>query len=256
SGKTTFIRRLEVQLQVNGLTPRGLSLDDYYVDRARTPRDATGDLDYEALEAIDLEVLGRHVEALLRGDRVRTARYDFQTGTSHADGGRELTLGTGEVLLLEGIHGLNPRLLAALPERSIYRVFVCPLAQLPFDALHRVHASDVRLLRRIVRDRHGRGTNAADNITRWPKVRAGERRHIFPFQHHADAVFDSSLVYELGVLRVYAERYLLEVPEDHPSAGTAFRLIRLLDRFVTLYPDHVPPTSLLREFIGGSGFDR
>jgi uridine kinase len=134
-------------------------------------------------------------------------------------------------------------------------VFVCPLAQLPFDALTRVHASDVRLVRRIVRDRHSRGHNAADTIQRWPSVRTGERRHIFAYQHHADAVFDSSLIYELAVLKVYAERYLLEVPETHPACSTAFRLLQFLDRFVTIYPDHVPPTSILREFIGGSGFE-
>ena len=136
----------------------------------------------------------------------------------------------------------------------VFRVFCCPLSAPPFDRLTRVHASDVRLLRRIVRDRLERGTNAADNIQRWPSVRGGERRHIFPFQHHADAVFDSMLTYEPNVVRVYAERYLLEAPQTHPSYTTAFRLMRLLDRFVAIYPDHVPPTSILREFIGGSGF--
>src|SRR5262249_3626655 len=146
-------------------------------------------------------------------------------------------------------HGLNPRLLGALPPESVFRMFVCPLAQLPFDPLARVHASDVRLLRRIVRDRHSRGATAADNLMRWAAVRAGERAHIFPYQHHAEAVFDTSLVYELAVLKVFAERYLLEVPQDHAAYPTAFRLLSLLDRFVTIYPDHVPPTSLLREFI-------
>jgi uridine kinase len=137
----------------------------------------------------------------------------------------------------------------------VFRIFVCPLVQLPFDHLSRVHASDVRLIRRIVRDRHHRGYGAADTIARWPKVRAGERRHIFPYQQHADVVFDSSLIYELSVLRVYAERYLLEVPHRHPSYLTAFRLMHLLDRFVSIYPDHVPATSILREFVGGSGFE-
>ena len=162
---------------------------------------------------------------------------------------------SGGILLLEGLHALNPRLLAAVDPDRIFRVFICPLAQLPLDRLRRVHASDVRLLRRIVRDRHGRGTTPAANIARWPAVRRGEQKHIFPFQQHADAVFDSSLIYELSVLRVYAERYLLEVPQDHPSYTTAFRLLGLLERFVSIYPDHVPPTSLLREFIGGSGFE-
>jgi uridine kinase len=255
SGKTTFIRRLQVQLQVDGIRPVGLSLDDYYVDRALTPRDESGEYDYEALEALRLDLLGEHLAALMAGNPVTTARYDFATGKSAPTGGREMRLGDREILLLEGIHGLNPRLVSALPAERVFRVFSCPLAQLPFDPLYRVHASDVRLIRRIVRDRHSRGTSAADNILRWPSVRDGERRHIFPFQHHADAVFDSSLIYELSVLRVYAERYLLEVPQNHPAYTTAFRLIRLLDRFVTIYPDHVPPTSILREFIGGSGFE-
>jgi uridine kinase len=254
SGKTTFIRRLKVQLQVNGIRPVGVSLDDYYVDRERTPLDESGEYDYEALEAIDLLRLGDHLARLLAGERVTTSRYDFHTGKAHPEGGAECRLEDDQVLLLEGIHGLNPGLLGTVPAEHVFRVFCCPLSTPAFDRLTRLHASDVRLLRRIVRDRLERGTTAADNIQRWPSVRAGERRHIFPFQHHADAVFDSTLVYEPNVLRVYAERYLLEVPQAHPSYTTAFRLIRLLDRFVAVYPDHVPPTSILREFIGGSGF--
>lgn len=166
-----------------------------------------------------------------------------------------MTLEPGDVLLVEGIHGLNPRLLATLPESNVFRVFACPLAQLPFDRLSRVHASDLRLLRRIVRDRHGRSTDAAATIARWPSVRDGERRHVFAHQHHADAVFDSSLVYELAILRVFAERYLLEVPQDHPSYTTAFRLLRLLDHFVMIQPEHVPANSILREFIGQGSFE-
>jgi len=255
SGKTTFIKRLSVQLRVDGLEPHGISLDDYYVDREENPRDAHGEYDFEAFEALRVDLFGQHVTELLAGQAVRTARYDFQTGRSSPSGGPELAMGSGGILLLEGLHALNPRLLAAVDPDRIFRVFICPLAQLPLDRLRRVHASDVRLLRRIVRDRHGRGTTPAANIARWPAVRRGEQKHIFPFQQHADAVFDSSLIYELSVLRVYAERYLLEVPQDHPSYTTAFRLLGLLERFVSIYPDHVPPTSLLREFIGGSGFE-
>lgn len=255
AGKTTFIKRLLVQLQVLGRHPVLLSLDDYYVDRTHTPRDADGEYDYEAFEALRGDLLTDHLAALLRGEPVRTARYDFRDGVSQADGGPELHLrGDADLLLVEGIHGLNPKLLPTVDPESVFRVFVCPLAQLPFDSLTRVHASDVRLLRRIVRDRYARGANAEQNIARWPSVRRGERHHIFPHQRHADAVFDSSLVYELSVLKVYAERYLLEVPQSHPSYTTAFRLLGLLERFVTIYPDHVPPTSILREFIGGSGF--
>ncbi|MFO0564977.1 MAG: cyclic nucleotide-binding domain-containing protein [Polyangiaceae bacterium] len=255
SGKTTFIKRLKVQLQVNGINPVGVSLDDYYVDRDDTPRDAKGDFDYEAFHALRVDLLQQHLSALLEGKTLRTARYDFATGSSQPEGGPAITLGDRDILMLEGIHGLNPGLLSTLPEGSVYRVFACPLAQLPFDRLTRVHASDVRLLRRIVRDRHTRGATAAMNILRWPSVRSGERKHIFPYQHHADAVFDSSLIYELSVLKVFAERYLLEVPQSDPAYTTAFRLLGLLDRFVTIYPDHVPPTSMLREFIGGSGFE-
>ncbi len=255
SGKTTFIKRLKVQLQVIGINPVGLSLDDYYVEREATPKDEKGEYDYEAFEALRVDLLGDHFRRLLSGETVKTAHYDFATGTSHPTGGPDIQLGPRDILMLEGIHGLNPRLLHGVPQNSVYRIFACPLAQLPFDRLTRVHASDVRLLRRIVRDRHARGYTAAANIQRWPSVRSGERKHIFPFQHHADAVFDSSLIYELSVLKVFAERYLLEVPQSDPAYTTAFRLLALLDRFVTIYPDHVPPTSILREFIGGSGFE-
>ncbi|HWN68879.1 MAG TPA: hypothetical protein VNM90_14675, partial [Haliangium sp.] len=255
AGKTTFIRRLRVQLQVLGLRPVGISLDDYYVDREQNPRDEHGEYDFEAFEAMRVALLQEDIARLLRGETVATARFDFRAGQSHPGGGPAITLGERDVLMLEGIHGLNPRLLASVPEQRIFRVFVCPLTQLPFDRLTRVYASDVRLLRRIVRDRYARGHDASANILRWPSVRAGERKHIFPFQRYADAVFDSSLIYELSVLKVYAERYLLEVPRDHAAYTTAFRLLSLLDRFVSIYPDHVPPTSLLREFIGGSGFE-
>jgi uridine kinase len=255
AGKSTFIRRLRVQLQVLGLRPVGISLDDYYVDRVHTPRDEHGEYDFEAFDAMRVDLLQEHVGRLLHGEVVTTARFDFRTGASDPAGGPVIQLGERDVLMLEGIHGLNPRLLGGIPDPRIFRIFVCPLTQLPFDRLTRVYASDVRLLRRIVRDRHARGYDAAANIMRWPSVRAGERRHIFPFQRHADAVFDSSLIYELSVLKVYAERYLLEVPRDHPAYTTAFRLLGFLDRFVSIYPDHVPPTSLLREFIGGSGFE-
>jgi uridine kinase len=158
--------------------------------------------------------------------------------------------------MMEGIHGLNPELLGgAVTRDQVFRVFIHPVVGLSIDRLSSVSTADVRLLRRIVRDRHGRSISPADNIERWPAVRDGERRHIFPFLPQADVVFDSSLAYEVSVLKVYADRYLLEVPREHPSFTTAYRLRRLIDRFVTIYPDHVPPTSILREFIGGSGFE-
>lgn len=256
SGKTTFIKRLTVQLQIDGLMPRAISLDDYYVDRDATPRDAAGELDFEALEALDLPLLQSHLTRLLAGEEIRTAKYDFVAGKSKPDGGPTLRLGPRDILMMEGIHGLNPALLggAAAPAQ-VFRIFIHPMIGLPIDRLSSVSPADVRLLRRIVRDRHGRNWSAAESIQRWPAVRDGERRHIFPFLPQADVVFDSSLAYEPSVLKVYADRYLLEVPREHPSYTTAYRLRRLIDRFVTIYPDHVPPTSILREFIGGSGFE-
>lgn len=256
SGKTTFIKRLTVQLQINGISPRALSLDDYYEDREITIRKAEGEPDFEVMDALNLDLLRQHIEAITVGEKVRTARYDFRSGKSLPDQGPLIQLGPHDVLMMEGIHGLNPALLGdILPREQAFNVFVHPVLSLPFDRLSSVSPADVRLLRRIVRDRHGRGYKAADSILRWPSVRSGERKHIFPFLPEADAVFDTSLVYEPSVLKVYAERYLLEIPHDHPSYTTAFRLRRFLDRFVSIYPDHVPPTSLLREFIGGSGFE-
>ncbi len=256
SGKTTFIKRLTVQLQIDGVNPVGISLDNYYVDRDRTPLGEDGRWDFEALEALDLALLQDHVSRLLAGEAVRTARYDFLTGRSDPAGGPVIQLRPGDVLMLEGIHGLNPRLLGAIPRAGeLFRVFVHPATTLPFDRLTRVSATDLRLLRRIVRDRHQRGYGAAENIERWPSVQAGEREHIFPYQDEADAVFDTALIYEPAVLKVFAERYLLEVPQSHPAYPTAHRLRYLVDRFVSIYPDHVPPTSIIREFIGGSGFE-
>jgi uridine kinase len=253
SGKTTFLKRLRVQLAVLGVRAHLISLDDYYVDRERTVRDEHGQLDFEAFEAIDVPLLHGHVAQLLEGRRVPTARYDFASGRSDRTGGPVIELGANDVLMLEGIHGLNPRLLAGLlDEAALFRIFVNPATSLAIDRLTTVSTSDLRLLRRIVRDRFQRAIVPAENIARWPAVRLGERRHIFPHLSLADAVFDTSLIYEPAVLKVYAERYLLEVPRTHPSHATAHRLRGLLDSFVAIYPDHVPPTSLLREFIGGA----
>ncbi len=256
SGKTTFLRRLSVQLEVNGVVPVGLSLDDYYVDREATPRDERGEHDFEALEALQLARLQGDVAALLKGEEITLPRYDFSTGISHPHGGSKLTVGRDVVLVLEGIHALNPALLGdAVPSASQFRVFVHPATVLPLDRLSVLSPMDVRLLRRIVRDRHGRSFDAAATISRWPSVRRGEQLHIYPYLPNADVVFDTFLPYEVCVLKIYAERYLMEVPRSHASYGTAWRLRQLIDRFVAIHPDHVPPTSLLREFIGGSGFE-
>ncbi len=254
SGKTTFLKRLSIQLRVAGLRPVGLSLDDYYVDREQNVRDASGEYDFEALEAINLSLFGEHIAALLEGRTINTARYDFVTGRSAPAGGEALSLGQGDVLLVEGIHGLNPCVFSDAATTSLFRVFIHPATSLPFDSLSTLEPADVRLLRRIVRDRHSRGTSAAQNLARWPSVRRGERLHIDPHRPQADFVFDTSLIYELSVLRVFAERYLLEVREDSPQHPGALRLLRWMAPFVPIYPDRVPPTSILREFIGGSGF--
>lgn len=256
SGKTTFIKRLTTQLRVNGLRPRALSLDDYYVDRARTVRDERGEYDFEAFEALDSALLQDQLTRLLRGDPVKIARYDFVLGKSLPEGGGELTLAQDDVLLVEGIHGLNPALVGeAVPHGARFGIFVHPATTLAFDRASVFAPDDLRLLRRIVRDRHARNYTAADTITRWPSVRRGELCHIYPTLPQADVVFDSALVYETSVLKTYAERYLLEVSPSHPAFTTAFRLRNLIDQFVTIYPDHVPPTSVIREFIGGSGFE-
>lgn len=249
SGKTTFLARLGVQLQVDGLRPVGLSLDDYYRDHAAITPGPDGQRDYEAFEALDVPLLRDHLASLLAGATVTTARYDFKTGRSEPEGGPTISLGPRELLIVEGIHALHPGLFES---DHVFRVFIQPMTSLAFDPVSRLNTSDLRLLRRIVRDRRQRGTTAADNIMRWPSVRRGEQRNLFPHVDEADAIFDTSLIYEMSVLKVYAERYLLEIPDEHPAAATAFRLRQLIDRFVAIHPDHVPPTSILREFIGGA----
>ena len=254
SGKTTFIKRLTVQLQVNGIQPIEISLDDYYLDREKSARDESGGYDFEALESLDLRLLESQLRRLLAGEPVRAARFDFVTGKSQPEGGPERQLHKDAVLLVEGIHALNPVLFGAVDRESLFRIFIHTATSLPFDRLSWLEPADIRLVRRIVRDRHQRACPAADNLARWPSVRRGERLHIHPHQGNADRVFDSSLVYEASVLKVFAERYLLEVPRNHPEHAAAQRLRRLLDPVVPIDADHVPPTSILREFIGKSGF--
>jgi uridine kinase len=257
SGKTTFIRRLTVQLEASGVHPVYVSLDDYYLDHDKIAVDAAGERDYESLAALDHAAFKRDVSQLVAGSTVRMPRFDFRAGKSIPEGGLSLCLQKGDVLLVEGIHALAPSLFAdAVDRAAVFGVFVQPVTTLALDPLTTIDPTDVRLLRRIVRDRHTRGYRAEENILRWDSVRAGEELNIFPHQPDADAVFDTSLVYELAVLKVWAERYLLEVAEEHPAYPTACRLRDLVDRFVAIDAEHVPPTSLLREFIGGSGFEK
>jgi uridine kinase len=255
SGKTTFVKRLSIQLEVNGITPRTLSLDDYYVDREKTPLDEEGDLDFEALEAIDLPLFQPQLKELVAGREVLTPVYEFRAGQRKPESEwRPRRLGDNEVLLIEGIHALNPRLTETVGENQKFRIFINALTQLCIDDHNRIRTSDSRLLRRIVRDRRYRNYSAETTILRWPKVRAGEEKHIFPFQERCDAMFNSALAYETAVLKNFAYRYLLEVPPGSPAQAKGYQLRRFLELFVPVWPDDVPATSILREFIGGSGF--
>lgn len=255
SGKTTFIQRLGIQLRVNGIHPVGLSLDNYFVDRARTPLGEDGKPDYESLEALDLDLFNTNLASLLGGEEVDIPRYDFTLGRRVAsDRWQRLRLAPHQVLLIEGIHALNPQLTAAIPQDSGYKVFISALTQLTLDDHNRIFTSDARLLRRIVRDRLFRNHHATRTLEMWPAVRRGEVRWIFPFQEGADVLFNSALVYEPAVLKVFAERFLLEVPREHPAYTEAYRLLKFLAWFVPVFQDDVPHTSLLREFIGGSAF--
>lgn len=256
SGKTTFIRRLSIQLRISGVIPEGISLDDYYLGRDEVPLNSRGEKDFETIRSLNLRLLAEHLRRLMAGEEVATAKYDFRDGECDPGGGRSVRLDGGKILLLEGIHGLNPSLLSGIvPPENVFRIFLQPLLTLPFDTVNHLNPSDLRLLRRVVRDRHARGFSAADNIRRWADVRQGEHQNIFPYVSAADAVFDTSLVFEISVLKVFAERYLLEVPPGHASFATAFRLRQMLDLFVAIAPDDVPSTSILREFIGSSSFD-
>ncbi|HQP44846.1 MAG TPA: nucleoside kinase, partial [Thermoanaerobaculales bacterium] len=256
AGKTTFARRLGIQLRVNGIEPVALSLDDYYVDRSRTPLDEEGEPDFEALDAIDLPLFRKQLAELLAGREVMTPRFDFQHGRrDDPERWVPLRLLDHQVLVIEGIHGLNERLTDSVPASSAFRIFISALSQLAIDDHNRLFTADGRLVRRIVRDRRYRGFTAERTLDLWEKVRRGEGRWIFPFQERADVMFNSALVYEPAVLKTYAERFLLQVPRTSATYAEAFRLLKGLSMFVSIFPDEVPQTSILREFIGGSGFD-
>ncbi|RLE24462.1 MAG: nucleoside kinase [Acidobacteria bacterium] len=255
SGKTTFSKRLGIQLRVNGVEPVALSLDNYYVNRSETPVDEDGKPDFESIEAIDLPMFHEQLGVLMEGGEVRTPRFDFVTGLRVPE--RQwvpMRLKDGQVLVIEGIHGLNPRLTTSIPEDRIFRVYVSALSQLAIDDHNRIFTSDTRLTRRIVRDHLFRGFTAERTLDMWERVRRGEGKWIFPFQEQADVMFDSALVYEPAVLKVFAERFLLQVPRSSPTYTEAYRLLKGLSMLVPVFPDEVPHTSLLREFIGGSTF--
>ena len=253
SGKTTSAKRIGIQLRVLGLHPVLISLDDYFVDRANTPKDENGDYDYEALEALDLARLNDDLKKLIDGQSVEIPRYDFISGTRQWHE-QPLKLDERSVLIMEGIHALNPRLTPALEERLKFKIYLSCFTSVAMDNITRIHTTDNRLLRRITRDYRTRGNNAYNTIARWPSVRRGEEKHIFPYQENADVMVNTSLFYELGVIRPIVEPILREIPDTVPEYGEAHRLLEFLDNFVPIAPDEIPLDSVLREFVGGSSF--
>ena len=254
SGKTTTCKRLSVQLAVNGIRPIGISLDDYFLDRDQTPRDETGDYDFEHLHALNIPLLNEQMNALFRGDEVELPRYNFQKGKSEWSG-KKLQLKGKEILVVEGIHALNPELTAQIPDEQIFRVYASALTTILLDNHNYVPTTDNRLLRRIIRDHKYRGVSAQETIRRWPSVRKGENRWIFPFQENADAMFNSAMLFELAVIKRQAEPLLEQVPENSPEYAEAYRLRKFLSYIRPIPEAQIPPTSLLREFLGGSSFE-
>ncbi|MBQ6581955.1 MAG: nucleoside kinase [Alistipes sp.] len=253
SGKTTTSKRLGIQLRILGLDPVLISLDDYFVDRDRTPKDETGEYDFEALEAIDLDLLNKDLMRLMDGESVEVPRYDFITG-SRKWHDNPLQLGEKSIIIMEGIHALNPRLTPSIPRKNKFGIYASCLTSVAMDNLTRIQTTDNRLLRRITRDYATRGADALATLRRWPSVRRGEEKHIFPYQENADVIFNTSLFYEILVLRPKIEPILREVPDTEPEYGEARRLLQFLDNFTPLHTDEIPPTSILREFVGGSTF--
>ena len=253
SGKTTTCKRLSVQLAVNGIKPVNISLDDYFLDRDKTPRDEKGDYDFEHLHALNLPLLNEQLTALFNGEEVELPRYNFQKGCSERSG-KKLQLKGNEVLVVEGIHALNPELTSEIPNDQIYRVYASALTTILLDNHNYVPTTDNRLLRRIIRDYKYRGVDAQETIRRWPSVRAGENKWIFPFQENADAMFNTAMLFELAVIKSQAEPLLEQVPENSKEYAEAYRLLKFL-RYIRPIPEtQIPPTSLLREFLGGSSF--
>ncbi len=253
SGKTTTAKRLGVQLQLLGYSPVLISLDDYFVDRELTPRDEFGDYDFEALEAIDLRRFNENLHALFAGESVDIPRYDFITGQSRLHS-QPLQLAQNSILIVEGIHGLNPNLTPDVDPSLIYRVYASCFTTIAMDNASRIASADNRLLRRLVRDNTQRGTNGQRTLARWESVRRGEERHIFPYQENADRMINTALFYEISVLKPYAEAILREVPNTGIEFEEASRMLKFLDQFIAISPEEIPPTSTLREFIGGGSF--
>ena len=253
SGKTTSCKRLSIQLAVNGLKPLQISLDDYFVDREKTPKDASGEYDYESIYALDLDLINEQFNALFRGEELELPKYDFQSGKSKKSGNK-LKMNDNNVLVVEGIHALNPELTAHIPQEQIFRVYASALTTILLDNHNYIPTTDNRLLRRIIRDYKYRGASAQETIHRWPSVRAGENKWIFPFQENADAMLNTAMLYELAVIKTQAEPLLQQVPENCEEYAEAYRLLKFLKYFKGIPYNNLPPTSLLREFLGGSSF--
>lgn len=253
SGKTTFAQRLSIQLRVNGLFPVNISLDDYFIDKDKTPLDEYGEPDFEALEAIDLKLFNQQLNSLINGEEVSIPTYNFLTGKREYNN-RKLKLAEGQVLVIEGIHGLNPRLTEEVSEDSKFKIYISAITSMRIDKHNRIPTTDLRFIRRIVRDYSFRGCPAETTIDLWPSVRRGEEKNIFPYQEQANVMFNSSLIYELGVLKTLAVPLLSEIKPNQPQYSESRRLIEFLSYFLNIDSDEIPPNSILREFIGGSCF--
>ena len=254
SGKTTFSHRLSIQLEIAGLTPHPVSMDDYFLDRELSPRDENGNYNFETIASLDVDLLTKHINQLLDGEEIDVPSYNFISGKREYRG-HKLKIGEKDVLVMEGIHGLNGTLTNEIPEDAKYRIYVSALNQINLDEHNRIPSSDGRLLRRIVRDAMTRGNDARETISRWDSVRKGEEDNIFPYQEEADVMFNSAQIYEIAVLKQYAEPLLFAVPRDCPEYQEAKRLLKFLEYFINIPSEAIPKTSLLREFIGGSCFE-
>ena len=254
SGKTTTCKRLSVQLFANGLRPIQISLDDYFLDREKTPKDENGDYDFESIYALNLDLFNQQLTALFAGEEVELPRYDFPTGKS-VKSGKKLKMLPNNILVIEGIHALNPELTSKIPQEQIFRVYASALTTILLDTHNYIPTTDNRLLRRIIRDFKYRGCSAQETIRRWPSVRAGENKWIFPYQENADAMFNSAMLFELAVIKTQAEPLLEQVPENCDEYSEANRLLKFLKYIAPLSEKQIPPTSLLREFLGGSSFE-
>lgn len=254
SGKTTFSKRLMVQLAVNGLKPTTISLDDYFVDREKTPRDEKGEYDFEAIEAIDIEYFNQQLIQLFNGEVVELPKFNFTVGKKFPSG-KKLQLGPGSILIVEGIHGMNPNLVPHIAPENTFKIFLSALTQISLDDQNHISTTDNRLIRRMIRDSKYRNYSAQETIKRWPSVRAGEDKNIFPYQENADVMFNSALIYELAVLKKYVEPVLKAVTESQPEFSESIRLLKFLSYFKTIDDAEIPPTSLIREFLGGSSFN-